>query len=45
MIISKEADKENYKNTDGGTVYRQILLDAKFRTGKRDAAELTEKVH
>jgi hypothetical protein len=42
MIIPKEADKENDKNTDGGTVYRQILIDAKFSTGKRGhTAELS----
>jgi len=42
MIIPKEADKENNKNTDGATVYRQILIDAKFRTGKRGhTTELT----
>jgi hypothetical protein len=35
MIIQKEADKENDKNTDGGIVYGQILIYAKFRTGKR----------
>jgi len=42
MIITKEANKGNDKNTDGGIVYRQILIDAKFRTGKRGhTAELT----
>jgi hypothetical protein len=44
MIIPKEDDKENDKNTDGGTVYRQILIDAKCRTGKRgQTTELTGK--
>ena len=42
MIIQKEADKENDKNTDGGIVYGQILIYAKFRTGKRgQTTELT----
>ena len=42
MIIPKEADKENDKNTDDGTVYRQILIVAKFSTGKRGhTAELS----
>lgn len=35
MIITKEANKGNDKNTDGGIVYRQILTDEKLKTGKK----------
>jgi hypothetical protein len=42
MIIPKKVDKENDRNTDCGTVYRQILINAKLRTGKRgQSTELT----
>lgn len=33
MIIPTEVDKENDRNADCGTVYGQILINAKLRTG------------
>jgi hypothetical protein len=33
MILPKEVDKENDRNADCGTVYRQILINAKLKTG------------
>ena len=34
-IIIREVDKEDDQKTDGGTVYKQILIHAKLKTGKR----------
>ena len=35
IIIPKEVDQEDDKKDDGGTVYKEILGDAKLKTGKR----------
>jgi hypothetical protein len=32
----REDDKEDDQKRDGGTVYRQILINAHLKTGKRD---------
>jgi hypothetical protein len=34
-ITLKEANYEDDQKTDGGTVYKQILIDAKLQNGER----------
>jgi hypothetical protein len=34
-VTLREVDKEDDQNTDGGTVYKQILINAKLQIGKR----------
>jgi len=34
MTLFREVDQEDDQKTDGGTVYIQILISAKFKTGK-----------
>jgi hypothetical protein len=41
IIIPREVDSEDDQKTDGGIVYKQILIDAKLQTGKRGQKQLT----
>jgi hypothetical protein len=34
IIVPREVDKGDDQKTDGGTVHKQILIDAKLDTGK-----------
>ena len=41
LIIPREIDKDDDQKTDSETVYQQILIDAKLKTGKRGKKNLT----
>jgi hypothetical protein len=43
-IILGEVDKQDYQTTNGGTVYKQILINSKLQIENRSQkTELTEK--